>query len=51
LRREFYQDKTGQFAVRLELAVNGVWWVHILIYDQNFKRIKVIRYRNGRYAC
>jgi hypothetical protein len=47
----FYEDKTGQHAVKIEVAVNGTWWIHVLIYDQNDKRIKVIKYIGGHYAC
>jgi hypothetical protein len=46
----FYEDGTGQHAVRIEIGLNHTWWEHVLIYDKENKRIKVIKYPNGRYA-
>jgi len=45
----FYEDMTNQHAVRIEIGLNHVWYEHVLIYDRNNKRIKVIVYANGRY--
>jgi len=45
----FSEDNTGQHAVHLTIGVGGTWWEHILIYDKDNKRIKVIKYRNGGY--
>jgi hypothetical protein len=47
---QFFEDETGQYAVRIEIALNGADWAHILIYDKNNKRNKVIKYVTGRYA-
>jgi len=47
---DFYEDGTGQHAVEIEEALNGTWWVHILIYDKDNKRIKTIKYSPGKYA-
>jgi hypothetical protein len=47
----FYEDGRGGHAVKIGIAVNGTWWQHVLIYDQNDKRIKVIKYISGHYAC
>ena len=47
---EFFEDATGQHAVRVETDINGNQaWYHILIYDKDNKRIKVIKYYRGRY--
>jgi len=46
----FLEDGTGQHAVRFEIALNGTDWAHILIYDRENKRIKVIKYASGRYS-
>jgi hypothetical protein len=47
---EFFEDATGQHAVRIETDINGDQaWYHILIYDKDNKRIKVIKYYRGKY--
>jgi hypothetical protein len=45
----FYEDGTGQHAVRIEIGLNGVWWEHVLFYDKNNKRVKTMKYSNGGY--
>jgi hypothetical protein len=45
----FYEDGTGQHAIRIEIPLNGTWWSHVLIYDKNDKRIKTIKYASGGY--
>jgi hypothetical protein len=47
---QFFEDGAGQNAVRIEIALNGADWAHVLIYDKTNKRIKVIKYAIGRYA-
>jgi hypothetical protein len=47
---QFFEDGTGQHAVKIEIALNGTDWAHVLIYDKDNKRIKVIKYAIGRYA-
>jgi hypothetical protein len=44
-------DGKGQHALVIPVAVNGTDWGHVLIYDKNDKRIKVIKYMMGHYAC
>jgi hypothetical protein len=44
-----FKDATGEHAVKIEIPVDGVWREHVLIYDKDNKRIKVIKYYNGRY--
>src|ERR1019366_5234874 len=47
---EFFEDATGQHAIRMETDINGDQaWYHILIYDKDNKRIKVIKYYRGKY--
>ena len=52
----FYEDGGGRHAV----LIRDVWkrgWVfnytynHVLIYNKSNKRIRVIRYRTGKYLC
>jgi hypothetical protein len=45
----FFEDRTGQHAVNIATGENGRYWKHILIYDKNNKRIKVIQYKTGWY--
>jgi hypothetical protein len=45
-----FEDGTGQYAVRIETDIGGKdCWYHILFYDKDSKRIKVIKYFYGRY--
>jgi hypothetical protein len=46
---QFFADETGQHAVRIEIALNGTDWAHVLIYDEENKRVKVIKYVSGHY--
>lgn len=46
---EYLEDGTGQHAVRIEIAKDGVDWAHVLIYDKNDMRIKVLKYVSGYY--
>jgi hypothetical protein len=46
---QYFEDGTGQHAVKIEIGLNGTWWQHVLIYDKNDKRIKVIKYASGGY--
>ena len=46
----FYENGTGQHAVKIEVDLGGKdCWYHILFYDKENKRIKIIKYYNGRY--
>jgi hypothetical protein len=42
-------DGMGQHAIDIKIGVNGTWRDHVLIYDKENKRIKVIKYSNGGY--
>jgi hypothetical protein len=45
----YFEDGTGQHAVRIEIGLSGTWWEHVLIYDKDDKRIKTIKYSSGGY--
>ena len=45
----FFEDGTGQHAIRITIGLNGTVWRHVLIYDKNDKRIKTIKYASGDY--
>ena len=45
----YFEDGTGQHAVKILIGLNGTVWEHVLIYDQNNKRIKTVKYSNGGY--
>jgi hypothetical protein len=44
-----FEDTTGQHAVKIEIPLRGTYWEHVIIYDQNNKRTKVMKYKGGRY--
>ena len=46
---EYFEDGTGQHAVKITIGLNGTVWEHVLIYDKDNKRIKTIKYSNGGY--
>ena len=46
---EYFEDGMGQHAIAIQTGENGSVWKHVLIYDKNGKRKKVIRYKNGGY--
>ena len=46
-----YKDGTGQHAINIHVGINGTSWEYVLFYDKNDKRIKVIKYADGHYAC
>ncbi|MBW8864221.1 MAG: hypothetical protein JF609_04715 [Verrucomicrobia bacterium] len=46
----YFEDGTRRHAVRIETDIGGKdCWYHILVYDKDDKRIKAIKYYNGRY--
>ena len=57
---DYSEDATGRHAVHIEIGIHrkwwdltqesGRWWEHILIYDKDNNRLKVIKYRNGGYG-
>jgi len=48
---QLFEDRTGQHAVRIEIALNGTDWAHVLIYDKENKRVKAIKFISGHYRC
>jgi hypothetical protein len=46
---DLFGDETGQHAARIVVNLNGTRWAHILFYDQQNKRTKVIKYATGMY--
>ena len=46
---DFFENGVGQHAASIIIGINGTWWKHILIYDKDNKRIKVIKYSTGYY--
>jgi hypothetical protein len=46
---QYFEDGTGGIAIKIEIPLNGTAWEHILIYDKESKRIKVIKYLSGHY--
>ena len=47
----FYEDGTGQHAVKITVGREGYYTVYIFIYDKSNVRTKIIRWANGGYAC
>jgi len=45
----FYSDGNGQHAIRFNVNVDGASWAHVLIYDKESKRVKVIKYFYAYY--
>jgi len=43
----YLKDGTGQHAIKITTGVDKRNWRHILIYDKNNRRIKVIKYADG----
>jgi hypothetical protein len=46
---KFFEDGTGQHAVEIRIDLHGTWWKHVLIYDGNDNRVKVVKYKFGNY--
>jgi hypothetical protein len=44
---EFFEDGTGQHAIKITIGLNHTNWRHVLIYDKDNKRIKTIKYVSG----
>jgi hypothetical protein len=46
----FYENGTGQHALEFEVFDSGTSsWIYILIYDNQNKRIKAIKYQHKKY--
>jgi hypothetical protein len=47
---EYFEDGTGQHAVKITIGLNGTVWEHVLIYDKDNKRIRsAIKHTNSGY--
>ena len=46
----YFEDGAGQHAVEITIGLNHTNWRHILIYDKDNKRIKIIKYASGNSA-
>jgi len=44
---EYFEDGTGQHAIKITIGLNQRNWRHVLIYDKDNKRIKAIKYISG----
>jgi hypothetical protein len=44
-----YKDGTGQHAVVIEIDLKPNAWYHVLIYDKDDKRLKVIKYIDHQF--
>jgi uncharacterized protein YceK len=47
----YFEDGTGRHAVKIQVGRNGFYKIYIFMYDKSDKRIKVIKYGDGGYAC
>jgi hypothetical protein len=47
----FFDDGAGQRAVRICIPLEGTYQNYALIYDKLGKRVKVIKFASGHYAC
>jgi hypothetical protein len=45
------EDGSGQHAITIQVAWYGTDWAHVLVYDKDNKRVKVVRYVSGHYRC
>lgn len=45
-----FENEAGQHAAKITIGVNGVVWRNIIIYDQENRRIKTIKYASGNYG-
>jgi hypothetical protein len=50
----YFEDGTGRHAIAIMTGIDGIWegtyWRHVLIYDNENRRIKVIKYMDGHYS-
>jgi hypothetical protein len=50
----YFEDGTGRHAVSIGVSIDGLWqgteWWHVLIYDKENERIRVIKYKKGHYS-
>ncbi len=46
----FLEDGTGQRAVQIGFILDGTGWEHVLFYDKNNKRVKLIKFVSNYYV-
>jgi hypothetical protein len=46
----YFKNGTGGQAIKIEIPINNVFQEHLLIYNADGTRVKVIVYSGGRYA-
>ena len=46
---DYFENESGQHAVDIKVGVDDMWWEHVIIYNKENRRIKVIKYPNGHY--
>ena len=44
---EYFKDGTGQHAEKITISKDFTDWEHVLIYDKDGKRIKIVKYISG----
>ena len=47
----FLEDSTGRHAIVIEIDLKPNAWNHVLIYDSDNHRIKVIKYIDHKFRC
>ena len=45
-----YEDGSGRHAVKISMPHGGTWWEHVLIYDQNNRRVQALKRDAGHYG-
>jgi len=44
---DYFEDGKGQHAVDIKIGLNGTMWEHVLFYDRQNQRIKVIKHKSS----
>ena len=47
----FFEDRIGQHAVEIFMPLRGTYLYYVLVYDKSNKKLKIIKYSAGHYAC
>ena len=49
-----YEDGKGNHAVKFQIGKSGIFhgtfWDYVLFYDKDNKRVKVVKYADGKYS-
>jgi len=46
---QLFEDGLGRHAVAIEVGLNGTYRTHVLIYDRENRRTKVVKYVSGHW--